>query len=122
VFINLIMNAIEASDAGGTVRVHIFDSCDWRDSERQGVRIVIADEGPGIPAEHREKVFQPFFTTKDQKGTGAGLWVTQGVIQEHNGSIHVRSSVSARYRGTCFSVFLPREGGRPAKLRTTPAA
>jgi two-component system CheB/CheR fusion protein len=122
VFINLIINAIEASDAGGTVKIHVFDSRDWRDSERQGVRIVIADEGSGIPAEHRGKVFQPFFSTKGQKGTGVGLWVTQDVIQKHNGSIHVRSSVSPRYRGTCFSVFLPSEGGRPAKLRTIPAA
>jgi signal transduction histidine kinase len=122
VFINLIINAIEASDAGGTVTVHVFDSRDWRSSESQGVRIVIADEGPGIPAEHRRKLFQPFFTTKGQKGTGVGLWVTQDVIHKHNGSIRVRSSVSPRYRGTCFSVFLPSEGGRPAKLRTIPAA
>jgi PAS domain S-box-containing protein len=122
VFINLIMNAIEASDAGGTVKIHVFDSRDWRDSERRGVRIVIADEGAGIAAEHRGKVFQPFFTTKGQKGTGVGLWVTQDVIQKHNGSIHVRSSVSPRYRGTCFSVFLPSEGERRAKLRTIPAA
>lgn len=122
VFINLIINAIEASDVGGTVRIHVFGSCDWRHSQRQGVRIVIADEGPGIPAEHRGKVFQPFFTTKGQKGTGVGLWVTQGVIQKHKGSIHFRSSISPRYHGSCFSVFLPGEGRRPAKLRTIPAA
>jgi len=116
------MNAIEASDKGGTVKIHVFDSCDCRDSERGGVRVVIADQGPGIPAEHREKVFHPFFTTKGQKGTGVGLWVTRGIIQKHNGSVHVRSSVSPRYHGTYFSVFLPSEGVRPAKLRTIPAA
>ncbi len=109
VFSNLIINAIEASRTAGTLRVHIIASRDWGDTDRCGVRVVVGDTGTGIAPEHRQELFEPFFTTKGEKGTGLGLWVSNGIIQKHGGSIRVRSSVKPGHSGTCFSVFLPSE-------------
>ena len=106
-FANLIRNAIEAIPEGGTITVHVFASQEWSDSPRPGARVVIADTGPGIPAENRERIFEPFFTTKGENGTGIGLWVSSGIILKHKGSIRVRSSVQKGRSGTVFNVFLP---------------
>ncbi len=107
VFSNLLLNALDAVGPGGRVRVHVYPCCDWGETRRSGVRIVIADNGPGIRREHCHRIFEPFFTTKGQKGTGLGLWVSQGIIQKHNGSIRVHSSRRPGRSGTCFSLFLP---------------
>jgi two-component system NtrC family sensor kinase len=85
---NLILNAIQAMPGGG-----------------QHVRLAIHDQGPGIAPEHLSHIFEPFFTTKDVgEGTGLGLSVCYGIVQEHGGFIEVESAVGA---GTRFSVFLP---------------
>ena len=55
----------------------------------------------------RKRIFEPFFTTKGQKGTGLGLWVTEGIVHKHNGKLRVRSSQTVGRSGTCFSIFLP---------------
>jgi signal transduction histidine kinase len=104
---NLICNAVEAAPVEGTIRVHIFRD----DAAKQGpgLRLVIADNGPGIPQEIRPRIFEPFFTTKGERGTGLGLWVTRGIIEKHGGSIRFRSSARAEAHGTCFSIFLPFE-------------
>ena len=110
VFTNLIANAIDALETSGTrliVRAH--DSSDWGRSERQGIRIVVADDGPGMSRDILQRLFQPFYTTKGQKGTGVGLWVSRGIISKHGGWIRVKSATGARH-GTCFVVFLPLEG------------
>ena len=108
VFANLIANAIDAVAIQGTMlRFHLRDSADWRNPDRKGIRVVIMDDGPGISKETRRKLFHPFFTTKGEKGTGLGLWVSQGIIAKHGGSIHVKSRTGDRH-GTCFSIFLPR--------------
>jgi two-component system CheB/CheR fusion protein len=109
VFSNLIVNALEAVGDGGEVKIHLFQSRDWSHPERRGVRIVIADNGPGIPQSLRQQIFEPFYTTKGERGTGLGLWVSKGIIQKYGGSIRVRSSVQQRCRGTAFAVFLPAE-------------
>ena len=70
-----------------------------------GVEVRISDTGVGIPKELEKKVFQPFFTTKDE-GTGLGLAIVHGIIREHNGSIEVESEVG---KGTMFTIFLPSE-------------
>jgi two-component system CheB/CheR fusion protein len=109
VFSNLLLNALDAVGEAGRVRIHVYRSCDWRDPRRTGVRVVIADNGPGIPSELCQRIFEPFFTTKGQKGTGLGLWVSQGIIQKHQGSIRMHSGRQPGRSGTCFSIFLPGE-------------
>jgi signal transduction histidine kinase len=107
VFSNLTANAIDALDVSGTkLSVRVRDSVDWAHPERKGVRIIVSDDGPGIHKETLKKLFQAFYTTKGQKGTGVGLWVSHGIIAKHGGWIRVRSATGARH-GTCFVVFLP---------------
>ncbi|HWR35314.1 MAG TPA: PAS domain S-box protein [Clostridia bacterium] len=103
---NLLVNAIDALGRGGRIVLRVSDSIDWSQSSCSGARIAIADNGPGIPVQYRDRVFEPFFTTKGQKGTGLGLWVTQGIVSKHRGSIRLRSS-AGKHHGTCFSVFIP---------------
>ena len=114
VFSNLIINAIEAIEDGGKLQLRIHATRDWRDPNRCGVRVIVGDTGSGIAREHRRDLFEPFFTTKGEKGTGLGLWVSNGIVQKHGGYIRVRSSVAPGRTGTCFSVFLPSEGIRRA--------
>lgn len=106
---NLVLNAIEAVPQEGTIRIHLYRTRDFLLDGRQGVRLVIADNGPGIPHELRSRIFEPFFSTKEEKGTGLGLWVSQGIIHKHGGRIRVRSSVRPEQSGTVFSVFLPTD-------------
>ncbi|MGZ4821856.1 MAG: two-component system sensor histidine kinase NtrB [Terriglobales bacterium] len=123
VFSNLLLNALDAVGEGGRVRIRVHTSRDWRDPRRSGVRIVIADNGPGIRKEYCQRIFEPFFTTKGQKGTGLGLWVSQGIIEKHHGSIRVHSGRQPGRSGTCFSIFLPGGEGVVAEpVRTHHAA
>jgi signal transduction histidine kinase len=115
VFSNLIVNALDATAHGGTLRLHVYPGCDWRDPNRRGIRVVVADTGIGISAEHRRHIFEPFFTTKGEKGTGLGLWVSYGIVRKHNGTLRVRSSIRPGRTGTAFSIFLP-ESSIPAPL------
>ena len=68
---------------------------------------MILDTGSGIAAEHRKKLFQPFFTTKEDVGTGLGLWITYNIVTKHGGVIHVKSRTGEQEHGTVFSIFLP---------------
>jgi two-component system NtrC family sensor kinase len=104
---NILSNAIEASKLGGEIVLHVSRSRDWRNIRREGIRILIADHGPGIPSDLRKRVFEAFFTTKGVKGSGLGLWLSLGIIHKHGGHVHLRSSVDPRHSGTCFSIFLP---------------
>jgi signal transduction histidine kinase len=71
------------------------------------VRVSFTDTGCGIPAENIEKIFQPFFTTKDAtRGTGLGLAICDEIIRKHGGTIGVTSAVG---EGSCFTVELPRD-------------
>jgi signal transduction histidine kinase len=107
VLTNLVLNAIDAAGSGGILKLHVYDTPDWRHGGRRGVRVVVADNGSGIPQEHRDKLFQPFFTSKGTKGTGLGLWVSRGIVAKLGGSLKYRTSTRAARRGTSFSVFLP---------------
>ena len=71
------------------------------------MKITIADNGSGIPESHIPRIFEPFFSTKETKGTGLGLWVSQGIVQKHGGKIQVRTSHGVTHHGTCFMIFLP---------------
>jgi PAS domain S-box-containing protein len=121
VFLNLVSNAIEAIPDGGKLRIHIFPSRQWQKEEVRGVRVVIADNGHGISPENRSKLFQPFFTTKGEQGTGLGLWVSQGIVRKHEGEIRMRSTTRFGRSGTCFSVFLPIELSETKREETTDA-
>jgi len=97
VFLNLFLNARDAMDSGGTLSVRTWP-------EESGARVDVSDTGHGIPPEHIQRIYDPFFTTKgSRKGTGMGLAVTYGIIQEHKGSIEV----SSRQGGTRFHLRLP---------------
>jgi two-component system CheB/CheR fusion protein len=107
IFSNLVVNALEALSPEGTIKLHVLASRDWRNPTRRGVRVFIADNGPGVSRENRRRIFEPFFTTKGEKGTGLGLWVTSGIVDKHGGWIRVRSSTRPGRSGTCFAVFFP---------------
>jgi signal transduction histidine kinase len=106
---NLLLNAIEAVPLGGQVRIHLYRTRDLIRDEGEGVNVVIADNGAGITPELRQRIFEPFFSTKGEKGTGLGLWVSLGIVEKHGGRIRVRSSVRPEHCGTVFSVFLPMD-------------
>lgn len=113
VLVNLIGNAIDAIPAnqGGRITVHIADIHNPATGV-EGIRIVLSDNGAGIKPEHLKRLFQPFFSTKKEEGTGLGLWVTYGIVAQHGGAIRVRSRTDGPVRGTMFSVFLPCLGAR----------
>jgi PAS domain S-box-containing protein len=106
VFLNIIGNAVQAMPAGGRLRVRLASSRD-RSNGRPGVRVSIYDTGVGIRAEDAKRIFEPFFSTKEAKGTGLGLWISKGIIQKHEGTIRFRSMRLGEGHATCFSVFVP---------------
>lgn len=98
VFLNLLINAIQAVDEGGLIHVESR-------ATKEGVCITVEDNGKGIPQEHLKRLFDPFFTTRDD-GTGLGLAVVQKIIDLHHGSLGVTSQQG---EGTRFRVTLPAE-------------
>lgn len=108
-FANLFLNAIDAlpEKNGGTITIRISKGCEWGAQLRNGVRVLIADSGSGIKPRNLSRIFEPFYTTKGTEGSGMGLSIVQEIVQEHGGSLRVRSSVRTGSRGTVFSIFLP---------------
>jgi signal transduction histidine kinase len=101
VFMNLVMNAMQATPAGGAVTISTSLVCE---AEGQAWCVIeVQDTGSGIPPEQKEQIFDPFFTTKET-GVGLGLFITHQIIEEHGGSIQVESGVG---RGTRFLIRLP---------------
>jgi signal transduction histidine kinase len=88
--------------------LHAYASRDWRQG-RNGLRVTVADNGPGIPAEIRAKIFDPFFTTKGEGGTGLGLWIISGIVKNNDGMLRLRTVTRDGRSGTCFSVFFPSD-------------
>ena len=109
VFANLVANAVHSMPNGGRLLLHVFESSLRYDPERKGVRVTVLDNGSGIPPGVRKNLFAPFYTTKGESGTGLGLWVTRGIIEKHEGTIHFISTVRRGRSGTAFNVFLPFE-------------
>lgn len=101
VFINLFTNAAEAMEGRGTISVSVL-------AAEKTVQIRVSDTGPGIPKILLEKVFEPFYTTKDS-GTGLGLAIVFNIVQRHGGEITLESEEG---RGATFEITLPREGIR----------
>jgi len=105
--LNLLVNARDALPEGGiiTLSVETIEGNDARD-EFGSVVIKVADDGEGIPQEYVERIFDPFFTTKEVgKGTGLGLAVVYGIVEEHGGTI---SAASKKGEGTTFMLVIPR--------------
>jgi two-component system NtrC family sensor kinase len=106
-FGNLVSNALDAiNERGGFLRVRCINSTDYS-TMRRGVRFVFSDTGSGIPPELLSRIFDAFYTTKELKGSGIGLWLTAEVVAKHRGRIRVRSRNAGSYCGTLFDIFLP---------------
>lgn len=112
-FANLVGNALDATPQGGTVRVRVRCGHLWDDDAKPGIIVTIADNGCGIPDSMRERLFEPFYSTKEKTGTGLGLWATENIVQKHHGRITVRSANGAIRHGTVFSLFFPLDGVAP---------
>jgi len=106
VFSNIVRNAIDASPEGSNIQIRITPTSFMRDTKEAAARITISDRGVGIPKKNLERVFDAFFTTKELKGTGVGLWLSSTIVQQHRGRIQVRSSDNPERSGTCISVLL----------------
>ncbi len=115
VLLNLISNARDALPGGGAVVLR---------TRRAGatVRISVTDTGLGMSSEIRDRLFEPFFSTKGGKGTGLGLATVHGIVQESGGHVEVESTLG---RGSCFTIILPAvqsEREKSALPRTSPPA
>jgi PAS domain S-box-containing protein len=110
---NLISNAADAVDQNGTILVQL--SC-VETPNGKSVQVRIEDDGPGIAAEHRDQIFEAFFTTKKDVGTGLGLWVTKEIVDRHGGTIEVHSRNAGGPSGTVFSILLPLAGNRAPEI------
>lgn len=97
---NVISNALDAMPSGGILHLRL--------RKRPGkVQFVIADNGHGIPNDYASEIFQPFFTTKGEKGTGLGLALSSRIVDRHQGKIRMRSSVKPGKSGTIFVISIP---------------
>jgi len=111
VFVNLILNAVQAMPEGGTLRFETFTT------ERGQVGVNVSDTGIGMSDEVQQNIFEPLFTTKGDDGTGMGLAASYGIVQEHQGTIDVRSEPD---EGTEFTLRFPPAEGAPAPAEDTP--
>ena len=108
VFINLVTNAVDAMDEKGKK----LGNQEWSRllkiksfSENNQVVVIVSDTGTGMPQEVIDKIFEPFFTTKDVgKGTGLGVSISYGIVQDYDGTINVESEVG---KGTRFELMFP---------------
>jgi PAS domain S-box-containing protein len=104
VFSNLFSNAIDAMRDGGTLTIVLREA---EENSRSGICIRIEDSGVGIPPENLARLFEAFFTTKPDAGTGLGLWVVKQFVESWGGRIEVMSSVESDTHGTAFNLFIP---------------
>jgi signal transduction histidine kinase len=102
VFLNILNNAVAAVSEGGHIHIGVSSA------ENGSVKVTVADDGVGIPKANLERIFEPFFSTKDGTGTGLGLSITYGIIKKLGGDINVESKVG---EGTRFTISLPLSTG-----------
>jgi PAS domain S-box-containing protein len=110
VLANLVGNAIDALPLGGRIMLRTAPAHDWA-TGTPGVRITVADDGTGMDADTRSRIFEPFFSTKGITGTGLGLWISSEIIGKHSGrlSVRTRKRTGSLPGGTVFALFLPFE-------------
>jgi len=107
VLLNMIINALDATEPGDTITIYTATGLSASDSGQKGVEITVADTGCGIAPDNLDKLFDPFFSTKEVgQGTGLGLSVSYGIVQRHGGTMRVQSEVG---KGTRFFIWLPVE-------------
>ena len=94
---------MDAMKTGGRLRVAT-------DQSERGATVLVEDDGPGIPAHHRERLFDPFFTTKEHRGSGLGLSIVDGIVSRHGGTIEVRSQEGI---GTTIALSFPAAAAQP---------
>jgi signal transduction histidine kinase len=99
---NLVVNARDSMAKGGVLRIRTRHVAG--DGIREWVRVLVADSGAGVPEPMLLSIFEPFVTTKGEKGTGLGLWIVKGIVENHAGKIRVRSKIG---HGTVFKLDLP---------------
>lgn len=105
VLVNLIMNASDAiGESGGTITIASALVPDEANANARLMQLQVRDTGCGIPQENLSKIFEPFFSTKGQKGNGLGLAIVWGIVEKHNGRIAVESKLG---EGTVFKILLP---------------
>ena len=113
ILINLVTNGLQAVQAGGEVSLTI-------DGDGEEATVVVADDGPGIPPENLERIFEPFFSTKPPgAGTGLGLSVSRGLVDKLGGRIEVMSRLG---EGASFKVTLPRTAPEAAEEKIETAS
>jgi signal transduction histidine kinase len=99
---NLVVNAKDSMGNGGILRVRT--RLVRKDELRQNIIVSVADSGCGIAEGMVQTMFEPFVTTKGERGTGLGLWIVKGIVENHGGKLRVRSKLG---KGTVFSISLP---------------
>jgi PAS domain S-box-containing protein len=105
----LIANALDAMESGGRLRIRIREGQSWHSRPVQGIRISVADTGCGIARGHQAHIFEPFFSTKGDTGSGLGLWIAKEIISSHDGKLCIRTSTEGASHGTALMIFLPFE-------------
>lgn len=112
VMVNLVLNAVQAMPAGGSISL-----ATRRDATRDAAVVEIGDSGVGMPQRVLRRIFEPLYTTKGANGTGMGLAVAQGIMQEHGGRIEVESEPG---QGSVFRLVLPFAPDAPVPDRPAP--
>lgn len=118
---NVLVNAIEASGAGGKMRVRL-EPTPPEEFRGAGAVIEVVDSGPGITDFASQHIFTPFFTTKGEQGTGLGLWVSMGIVQKHGGMIRLQNCGLIDYSGACARIYLPAKTMASGRKLVTPEA
>lgn len=108
VFVNLFANAFEAMPEGGTLRITAGPG---NSASQPGIKITVEDTGPGVPADMREQIFNPFFTTK-KAGVGLGLSIVSKIVDDHHGCIRLESPAGG---GARFRLFFPLQPSNPTR-------
>lgn len=102
---NLVQNAVDATGPGGRVEIALERVADLGEAPRRGLAIHVCDQGPGLPEKDTERLFEPFFTSKPAgTGTGLGLWLTHGIVEDHGGRIEFADLPEG---GARFTILLP---------------